>query len=642
MIRKCACFLLALVLLLPCMVQAAESTTFAAYHSDFSSGTDGWYARSSGEAVGTVQDGAYVITGRTQAWNSPGRDFDLVPGQEHHIRVQVMQSEVEAVEFILSVAKTTAGTTTYENLARGTGKQGTWVTLTCDYTPAQCDSYTLYIETNGHGTVSYAIRDVSIYQTSGRFDLSLPSLKKTWADSFDFGTAVTLSEAMNTERMDFYATQFGIFTCGNELKPDSVLDVAACRALAVEDETAVAVHFDSAKPMLDYCAAHGLKVHGHVLVWHSQTPEAFFHQGYDVSKPLVDRETMLSRLENYIQQVLTWTEEHYPGLIVSWDVVNEAVEDGSTELRESLWTQVVGQDFVNRAFAYARQYAAEGTLLFYNDYNTYYEPKLTGICRLIDSLMADGTLDGYGFQMHMDATNPTNEMIQTCIDTIASRGLLLRVSELDVGITDTSKRSLALQAQRYADVLAMVMGYEEQFIAVHTWGVSDHLSWRQEKNPLLFDTDDQPKPAFWVLIDPDYALEDYEEGVAVPGDMQSLTSAPLQRGDSFSFQAVYTAEGDLLVCVRVKDGPKSEEDAVTLFVGEQMLTISRADESVEPITGGYMCTFCVIGAAEGDAIPFDVMINNHGVLTSWNDATNVVEGRALGMLVKQAAEDFAE
>ena len=46
-----------------------------------------------------------------------------------------------------------------------------------------------------------------------------------------------------------------------------------------------------------------IRIRGHVLVWHSQTQEWFFHENYDISKPYVDKETMNRRLEWYIAGV---------------------------------------------------------------------------------------------------------------------------------------------------------------------------------------------------------------------------------------------------------------------------------------------------------------------------------------------------
>ena len=330
----------------------------------------------------------------------------------------------------------------------------------------------------------------------------LPSLREIYADQFDFGTAVPRMIAANKSRMDFCATQFVIFTPENELKPDAVLDVTASRKLAKNDQTAVAVHFDSAKPLLDYAKENGLKVHGHVLVWHSQTPDAFFHEGYEVSKPLVSREVMLARLENYIKAVMEYMDANYPGVIVSWDVLNEAVNDGASNLRGSNWLKVIGQDYPARAFEYARKYAPEGTLLFYNDYNTTMEPKQTGIVNLLKTLIAEGNIDGYGFQMHIDADNPSNAKIENAVKRIAALGLKLRVSEMDVGIPNNSEASLANQAKKYADVMRILEQCADQLVAVQVWGVSDNVSWRSAKYPLLFDKNLQPKPAFWAVADP--------------------------------------------------------------------------------------------------------------------------------------------
>ena len=331
---------------------------------------------------------------------------------------------------------------------------------------------------------------------------ALPSLREIYAEKFDIGTAVPRMIAANKSRMDFCATQFVIFTPENELKPDAVLDVTESRKLAQNDETAVAVRFDSAKPLLDYAKENGLKVHGHVLVWHSQTPDAFFHEGYTVSKPFVSREVMLARLENYIKAVMEYMDANYPGVIVSWDVLNEAVNDGASNLRGSNWLKVIGQDYPARAFEYARKYAPEGTLLFYNDYNTTMEPKQTGIVNLLKTLIAEGNIDGYGFQMHIDADNPSNAKIENAVKRIAALGLKLRVSEMDVGIPNNSEASLANQAKKYADVMRILEQYADQLVAVQVWGVSDNVSWRSAKYPLLFDKNLQPKPAFWAVADP--------------------------------------------------------------------------------------------------------------------------------------------
>ncbi len=490
------------------------------YTSDSSAGLDGWYPRSGNAyaALTVTDEQGILMTGRTGTWNSPGRDFALVPGKTYNLSVLVKQDQVASTGFILSIAHTRDEEESYENLGTCTAQKGEWTMIQCTYVAGRYDKYVLYVEGGAEDT-EFQIREFKCWEQINTFGKAgIPSLKEVYADYFDFGTAVTGNEVLDEARMDFYKSQFAIFTPGNEMKPDFLLDMAETRkqVRATKDQTTVCVKFDSCIPLLEWAQANGVKVHGHVLVWHSQTPKAFFHEDYATHKPLVSREVMLARMESYIRQVLTWTNENYPGVIVSWDVVNEAIADGAKDavegnemrLRNSLWAQVVGEDFIHRAFEFARKYAGEGTLLFYNDYNTDASYKQLGILRLVDSLIEDGTIDGYGFQSHYSVDYPTFERIQIAWTNFATRNLkdgsplLLRVSELDVGIKENSEELLARQAKMYDKLFNLIYTkYADRLIAVQVWGSVDDLSWRADEYPLLFDSKSQPKPAFDAIVD---------------------------------------------------------------------------------------------------------------------------------------------
>lgn len=498
--KRFVAFLLMAAMLLPCFA-VGEEAPFTGYYSDFSMGMDGWFPRSA-DGTMTIRRLGYVVEmkGRTAAWNSPGREFPLKAGEKYTFSVQVKQTAVESCEFMVSVAHTRDGVESYENLARATAKKGPFVTIQGEYTPDQYDNYILYVETVDNGTIDFMMKDFVLEPVNLHYDAELSPLYEAYGEYFDVGCCVNNMQMQNKKQIDFFAGHYNIFTHENELKPDSVLDVNASRKLVeTEGETAVAVRFTSAKPMLDYCQQNGIKAHGHVLVWHSQTPEAFFHEGYDVEKPYVSREVMLGRMENYIRLVLEGTEERWPGVIVSWDVVNEAVADGMAALRESNWTKVVGQDFVNRAFEYARKYAREDMILCYNDYSTPYEPKLTGICNLLDSLVADGNIDAYGFQCHYSVGDPAIASVRNAMEKITAKGLKLRVSELDVGIDTDNRQSQNKQAAYFKELFQLFLEYADQMEAVQVWGLTDDRSWRTGKFPLLFDKDMQPKPAFFAV-----------------------------------------------------------------------------------------------------------------------------------------------
>lgn len=483
------------------------------YASDFSRNVDGWYGRG---AVSRAQNGVLHTVGRQSDWNSPSRDFDLIEGGKYDLSVQVYQDQMESVDFMISVAHSKDGMETYENLAFGQAKKGQWTTLKGTYTAGPFDRFILYVETIGAADLDFDIREFTVSAPDGLpspkpteppmvIDAAenVPSLKEIYAGKFDFGSAVPARAMMDLRLRKLVLDQFSIITPENELKPDSVLDVSASRKLAQTDEKAAAVHFDAAKSLLDFAKDNNLKMHGHVLVWHSQTPEAFFHEGYDTKKPFVTREVMLGRLENYIKGVMEYMQTNYSGVIVSWDVVNEAIDDGSGWLRKSNWHKVVGEDFVARAFELARKYAPEGTLLYYNDYNTAMPGKLNGIVRLLNTLIPEGNIDGYGFQMHHSVGYPSMQMIAAAVQRIAGLGLRLRVSEMDIGVDNNSASSFTKQAEKYGQIMRLLLQYSDQFEAVQVWGLTDLMSWRSSSYPLLFDLNRNPKPAFWAVADPD-------------------------------------------------------------------------------------------------------------------------------------------
>ncbi|MBR2661917.1 MAG: endo-1,4-beta-xylanase [Clostridia bacterium] len=518
MFKRILAFLAALSLAAACAPAAAE-TAKNIYASDFSSGTDGWYGR--GAQVALTGEGTLKTTGRTSDWNSPGRNFNMIEGALYEISAEVRQDTEGSVPFMISIAHSVFGAESYENLAHGNAKKGEWTKLKGVYTAGAYDQYVLYVETTGNPSLEFEIRNFTVTAPKGEPEAkateppmeiqaaeNVPSLKEIYREQFDFGAAAPSFAFRIPQCVELIKAQFNILTPENEMKPDAILDLQASKALLQEtgDETAAAVHFDSAKALLDFANENEIKVHGHVLVWHSQTPEQFFHESYDAGKPLVTREVMLGRLENYIKGIMEYLDENYPGVVVSWDVLNEAIDDGPGKLRQSNWLTVIGEDYPNRAYELARKYAPVGTKLYYNDYNTAEPAKLKGIVNLLNSLIADGNIDGYGFQMHHAASYPSMGQITNAVETIAALGIRLRVSELDVTVGNNSESSFTQQAKYYADVMKLLIAHSDQFEAVQVWGLMDPMSWRAKNYPLLFDGKGNPKPAFWAVADP-YSVE---------------------------------------------------------------------------------------------------------------------------------------
>lgn len=345
-----------------------------------------------------------------------------------------------------------------------------------------------------------------------------PSLKTLYKDEFLIGSAVTDRILDTTSYSNLVQQQFNSLTMENEMKPDYILDKEeSLKDLTAHKENA-ALKFDSYKAGLEYAKKHGIKMRGHTLVWHSQTPDWFFYENYDTSGSLAGRDLMLRRMENYIKEVIQWTETNYPGVIYAWDVANEAVADpwgdgADHPMRQegSFWYQTIGEDFVQKAFEYARKYtnayAGDRQIkLFYNDYNEYYSVKRDRIVDLLKPVKEAGNIDGVGMQSHIDTRQPLygDNGYMTAVRKFTDElGLELHVTELDIGIAKATETETAhteeYQGEYYQKFMEALLKEKKDganITCVTFWGFCDNLSWRPDENCLFLKEDLSRKSAF--------------------------------------------------------------------------------------------------------------------------------------------------
>lgn len=347
------------------------------------------------------------------------------------------------------------------------------------------------------------------------------------------GVCVPMAALADGERMGLVKGQFNSVTMENEMKPDSLLgdkprigeDGFPILGFTVPD-----MMMKEIKAYNDSVGKDGRKimVRGHVLVWHSQTPEWFFHEEYNVDKPYVDKQTMLARMENYIKQVMEHyesDESEYKGMIYAWDVVNEAVNDTDGGIRsDSSWFRVFYNfDFVEWAFVYANRYAPAHIKLFYNDYNDTNPKKADGICKLIEKIKAnpEARIDGMGMQGHYDMNFSAKEFVESA-GKYAALVDEIQITELDLKASagfdgSNLEEEYQKQAAVYKSLYDAVRSLKKEGVpitAIVFWGTDDRHSWLQSTNaaggsadgtrvqcPLLFDKDYQTKPAFWAFVD---------------------------------------------------------------------------------------------------------------------------------------------
>jgi endo-1,4-beta-xylanase len=234
-------------------------------------------------------------------------------------------------------------------------------------------------------------------------------------------------------------------------------------------------------------------------------------QNKDGSK--ANRKTLLARLKSHINTVIGRYKED----VYCWDVVNEVVpSEGPELLRQSKWLEIVGEDYIARAFEYAHE-ADPTAFLFYNDYNECKPLKREKIHTLVKSLIERGVpIHGIGLQAHWNLNEPPIDYIRQAIERYASLGLKLQITEMDVsmydnddgssGLTSPTEEMLARQADRYRHFFQLFKEYSGIITSVTFWGAADDYTYldqfpiRGRKNWLfLFDTEHKPKQSFWKV-----------------------------------------------------------------------------------------------------------------------------------------------
>jgi endo-1,4-beta-xylanase len=342
-----------------------------------------------------------------------------------------------------------------------------------------------------------------------------PTLKEAYKGCFLVGAALNPKQFSGEDRQEdaLITAQF------NSISPENVL-----KWEIVHPRPGV-YNFAPADAYVKFGEQNHMFIIGHTLVWHSQVPEWVFQN--DKGNP-VSRKVLLERMRYHIRTVVG----RYKGRIKGWDVVNEALNEDGT-LRQSPWMKIIGEDYIGKAFEFAHE-ADPKAQLYYNDYSLENEPKRNGALELVRRLKAKGVpIFGVGLQGHVHLDWPTVDQINTTITDFGKLGVKVMITELDVDVLPQAAQnhiadvSLAVKSDPnlnpYANGLPesvqreLANRYRELFGAfakhcglvsrVTFWGVSDRDSWKNDwpvkgrtNYPLLFDREDQPKPAFEAVI----------------------------------------------------------------------------------------------------------------------------------------------
>lgn len=501
------------LLLLIGLMGLASWANAAGLNYDFESGSDDWFGRGEAQvSLSTDQkhggEQSLFVSDRSASWHGAALSNDYIQeGKKYKFSVYVFVTQNANMN--LSLQYTENGNDSYPCVDQKEVYAYSWTELSGEIIlPEGATNIQPYLQSNNE-TLSFYFDDFTCEEIVEELveHPEIP-LQNYFATYFKIGTATTQWELTPQNNKNLILHHFNSVTPGNELKPDCLLDQQA--SIENGDETNPQVKMPgSTRAVLKFCEENHLPIRGHVFVWHSQTPDWFFNEGFQTNGSTVSKEVMDQRMENYIKNVVTLVTTEFPNLdIYAWDVVNEVFLDngslrqpGSNYVTEgtSRWMEIYGDDsFIFKAFTYARKYVPNRCMLYYNDYNEYIDSKRDAIYNLVRKLYGQGLCDGVGMQSHLSTSYPSVQLYRAAIEKYATIGCDIQVTELDITLADGA--DFNKQAQMYRDLFDIYREYKDDISLVAFWGTNDETSWRASGKPLIF-SEYRPKVAYDKIVE---------------------------------------------------------------------------------------------------------------------------------------------
>lgn len=321
-------------------------------------------------------------------------------------------------------------------------------------------------------------------------------LKDAYKDYFMIGVAVNQRNVTNASQSALVKQEFNSMTAENDMKPEPT------------EPREGEFNWESADRIANFARQNGIKLRGHCLMWHSQIGKWMYEDN-------PTKEVFFKRMRNHIHTIVN----RYKDVIYCWDVVNEAITDdrnASDPYRQSPLYKIAGDEFIAKAFEYARE-ADPKALLFYNDYNECDPVKSKRIFEMVKKMKAAGVpIDGIGMQGHYNIYGPTEKEVDDAIKLYKQVVSHIHVTELDIRINEEMGGQLRFSregqtvsdsikqhlADQYARVFRVFRNHKDVVKCVTFWNLSDRDSWLGARNyPLPFDTEYKPKLAYEYIKD---------------------------------------------------------------------------------------------------------------------------------------------
>jgi endo-1,4-beta-xylanase len=327
-----------------------------------------------------------------------------------------------------------------------------------------------------------ALAALPVVAVSAHAQPSGQRLRDLTPPGFYIGAAIAVTPLSDASYTGVLQSEYNIGMAENATKMDSLEPASA------------SFDFSQGDQVVAFAQAHGMKMQGGPLVWADAVPSWVTSGGYSSAQ-------LTTIMQTYIATVMQHYRDNFPGVVTTWEVVNENTTTGP-----GVWSAV--PNYVQLAFQTARA-ADPNVQLFYNDYG--YEQggsSADAVYNLVAPLKQAGLVDGVGMQCHFGSPIDEGAMASN-MARFAGLGLSVYVTELDYripssdGVTPNNPSDLQVQATAYQAAITACVSTPActQFL---TWGFTDADSWIPSFFPgygaaLPFDAGYQAKPAYYAL-----------------------------------------------------------------------------------------------------------------------------------------------
>jgi endo-1,4-beta-xylanase len=635
----------------------------------FDGGTsEGWGPRGDGVVVAVSEEqkrsGSYSLktTGRSSDLHGPTISvFDkLTKNAKYEVSAFVKLAETPASShsFKISAELDASGSKSWVSVASAAVSTADWVELKGTFSfNSNLTDLSFYIE-SANAADSYYIDDVRVKMTelpatSPPVQTDLAKLREVYNNYFKIGAALEPNqlEGKSRELLDLH---FNAVVAENAMKPGSINSVKGT------------YNFESADRLAKFARDNKVNMRFHTLVWHQQAADWMFvaDDGSALTPSPANKELVLQRLKDYLGVVVP----RYADVATDWDVVNEVIDEGRPNgMRNSLWYQMTGEDFIKVAFTETRRlldemyaqdpvkYAiAKDSKLFINDYGTHNPQKAKFLFNLVTRFKDEGVpIDGVGHQTHINISGPSIQQISDSIKMFGEAGFDNQLTEFDVSAytnntdayQDVPQELLAKQGYRYKELFEELKRLDdlgrtddnpEGWISnVTFWGIADDHTWlhnrpvTRQDAPFAFDRNFQAKPAYWGMVDPSKLTAIKRTANAVHGspDLSSIDdlvwntvpAIPLEKsGVLEAGTKILWDEDQLYVKAIVTDKSMLAGDKVELFVkdGSQIksVQVARGAAGSFETDNGYTTVAAIplAGSTAGSKVSFDIRVTDSG------------------------------